>query len=134
MTTELNHTIIWATDKAASAKFLAGILGLEVAPEWSHFVPIRLANGVTLDFAEAANVRPQHFAFLVGEAEFDAALTRLKHAGTAFYADFNRAGRGEINHLYGGRGVYFDDPDGHLFELITRPYGPVPERWVEPRA
>jgi hypothetical protein len=38
-----------------------------------------------------------------------------------------RPHRGEINHLYGGRGVSFDDPSGHLFELITRPYGETPE-------
>ena len=132
MPEELNHTIVPAANKWASAKFLAAILGLEAGPEWSHFVPIRLANGVTLDFAEAASFRPQHYAFLVGEAEFDAALARLENAGTPFYADFNRAGRGEINHLYGGRGVYFDDPNGHLFELITRPYGSTPERWATP--
>jgi catechol 2,3-dioxygenase-like lactoylglutathione lyase family enzyme len=130
MTVELNHLIIPAKDKWKSAKFLAEILGLEAGPEWSHFVPVRTSNGVTLDFAEAAEFRRQHYAFLVSEAEFDAALTRIKRAGVAFYADFNRDGRGEINHLYGGRGVYFDDPDGHLMELITRPYGPAPERWT----
>ena len=78
MPVELNHTIIPATDKWASATFLAGILDLEAGPEWAHFVPIRLANGVTLDFAEATGFRPQHYAFLVSEAEFDAALARLK--------------------------------------------------------
>src|SRR5215472_12711163 len=66
---------------------------------------------------------------LVGESEFDTAISRIKSAGIAFYADFNRDGRGKINHLYGGRGVYFDDPDGHLLEIVTRPYGPTPERW-----
>jgi catechol 2,3-dioxygenase-like lactoylglutathione lyase family enzyme len=132
MPVELNHTIIPAADKWASAKFLAGILGLEAGPEWGPFVAIRLANGVTLDFAEAARFHPQHYAFLVGEAEFDAALARLNNAGAAFYASFDRSGRGEINHLYGGRGVYFDDPNGHLFELITQPYGPTPEHWIKP--
>jgi catechol 2,3-dioxygenase-like lactoylglutathione lyase family enzyme len=132
MPIELNHTIIPAGDKWASAKFLAAILGLEAGPEWGPFVPIRLANRVTLDFAEATGFRPQHYAFLVGDAEFDAALARLESAGAAFYARFDRSGRGEINHLYGGRGVYFDDPNGHLFELITRPYGPTPEYWAKP--
>ena len=133
MTVELHHTIIPAKDKWASAKFLAGILGLEARPEWSRFVPVRTGNGVTLDFADASEFRRQHYAFLVTEEEFDAALSRLKSAGVAVYADFNRAGRGEINHLYGGRGVYFDDPDGHLMEIITRPYGPTPERWSDTR-
>ena len=132
MAVELNHTIVPATDKWASAKYLAAILGLEAGPEWGRFVPIRLANGVTLDFAEAAGFRPQHYAFLVGEAEFDAALARLESVGATFYASFDRSGRGEINHLYGGRGVYFDDRNGHLFELITQPYGPTPEHWAGP--
>jgi len=93
MTIELNHTIIPARDKRASAKFLADILGLEAGPEWSHFVPVRTSNGVTLDYADAADFRRQHYAFLVSESEFDAALSRIKAAGIAFYADFNRAGR-----------------------------------------
>ena len=130
MAVELNHTIIPAKDRWVSAKFLADILGLEAGPEWSHFVPVRTSNGVTLDFAEAVEFRRQHYAFLVSEDEFDAALSRIKAAAIAFYADFNRAGRGEINRLYGGRGFYFEDPDGHLLEIITRPYGPTPERWV----
>ncbi len=133
MTVELNHTIIFAKDKWRSAKFLADILGLEAGPEWSHFVPVRTSNGVTLDYADATDFRGQHYAFLVSEGEFDTALSHIKRAGIAFYADFNRAGRGEINHLYGGRGLYFDDPDGHLLEIITRPYGPSPERWTDPQ-
>jgi len=130
MTVELNHTIIPAKDKWRSAKFLADILGLEAGPEWAHFVPVRTGNGVTLDFAEAAEFRRGHYAFLVGEQEFDSALARVRDAGAVFYADFNRDGRGQINHLYGGRGFYFEDPDGHLMEIITRPYGPTPERWA----
>jgi catechol 2,3-dioxygenase-like lactoylglutathione lyase family enzyme len=129
MGVELNHIIIPAKDKWASAEFLAGILGLPAGPQWAGFVPVRTGNGVTLDYADSARFRPHHYAFLVSDAEFDAALSRMRDADVAFYADFNRDGRGEINRLYGGRGVYFDDPNGHLFELITRPYGPVPERW-----
>ena len=127
MTVELNHIIIPARDPRASAKFLAGILGVTVAPAWGHFGPVRTQNGVTLDFEKAQTIRPHHCAFLVSEAEFDAALARLKKAGAAFYANHRREHRGEINRLYGGRGVYFDDPSGHLFELITRPYGATPE-------
>jgi catechol 2,3-dioxygenase-like lactoylglutathione lyase family enzyme len=130
MAVELNHTIISATDKWLSAKFLAGILGLKPGPEWGHFVPVRTSNGVTLDFADATEFQRKHYAFLVSEQEFDTALSRIKDAGVAFYADFSRDGRGQINHLYGGRGLYFDDPDGHLMEIITRPYSPTPERWA----
>ncbi len=127
MTVELNHIIVPAKDPRASAKFLASILGVKVEPDWGHFVPVKTQNGVTLDFEKAKDFPPHHCAFLVSEAEFDAALARLKKSGAAFYANYRREGRGEINHLYGGRGVYFDDPNRHLFELITRPYGKTPE-------
>jgi len=133
MTVELNHTIIPATDKRASAKFLADILGLEAGSEWSHFVPVRTSNGVTLDYAEAADFRRQNYAFLVSESEFDAALSRIKAADIAFYADFNRAGRGQINHLYGGRGLYFDDPDGICLKSSRDPMGRPPRGGPSPR-
>ena len=128
MTTELNHMIIPAKDKWASARFLARILDLEAGPEWGPFVPIRTSNGVTLDFAEWKETRAMHCAFLVSDAGFDRGLARLKELGVAFYANFDKSGPGEINRLYGGRGVYFEDPNGHLFELITKPYGATPAR------
>jgi catechol 2,3-dioxygenase-like lactoylglutathione lyase family enzyme len=128
MSVDLNHIIIRAKDRRAAARFLGDILGIEPGPEWGHFVPLQTANGVTLDFSDAEDVRSQHCAFLVAEAEFDAALARIKRAHVAFFAEFDGAGPGEINHHYGGRGVYFRDPNGHLFELITRPYGPTPAR------
>ncbi len=127
MSVQLNHIIIPAKEKWASAKFLAAILELEAGPQWGPFVPIRMSNGVTLDFVDAGDFEPHHCAFLVSDAEFDAALSRLRDRGIVFYADFSRKRSGEINHLYGGRGVYFDDPNGHLLELITQPYGPTPE-------
>jgi len=65
MSVELNHTIIPAKDKWASAKFLAYILNLEAGPEWGHFVPVKTANGVTLDFDTREEFRPAHYAFLV---------------------------------------------------------------------
>ena len=120
-----------ARDKWASANFLAGILGLEVGPQWAHFVPVRMSNGVAIDFDNANDFRPQHCAFLLSDAEFDAALARIKTAGIDFYAEFDRTGPCQINQLYGGRGVYFDDPSGHFFELITRPYGDIPEQWID---
>jgi catechol 2,3-dioxygenase-like lactoylglutathione lyase family enzyme len=131
MSVDLNHIIVYVRDKWASAEFLAGILGSKAGPLWARFVPVRTANGVTIDFADSPNIRVQHCAFLVGEAEFDAALVRIKSSGAKFYAEFDGSGPGEINRLYGGRGVYFNDADGHVFELITRPYGDVPERWID---
>ena len=123
MAIELNHTIVPAKDKRASAEFLAGVLGLKAGAPWGPFVPVELANGVALDFMDASEFRELHFAFLVSEPEFDAAFERIQRARTPYYADPHRERRGEINHHDGGRGVYFKDPDGHLLEAITRPYG-----------
>jgi catechol 2,3-dioxygenase-like lactoylglutathione lyase family enzyme len=129
MSVELNHLIVPARDKWASARFLADILGVEAGPEWGPFVPVRTGNGVTLDFDEWTEpFEPLHYAFLVSEAEFDAGFARIRAAGIPYWADPRRTRPGEINHAYGGRGVYFPDPAGHLLELITRPYGPAPER------
>jgi catechol 2,3-dioxygenase-like lactoylglutathione lyase family enzyme len=127
MSIQLNHIIVPAKEKWTSAEFLAAILGLEVGPQWGPFAPLRTSNGVTIDFVDAAEFETHHCAFLVAEDEFDAALGRLRDQRITFYADFMRKKSGEINHLYGGRGVYFDGPDGHLFEIITQPYGPTPE-------
>ncbi|HVW44501.1 MAG TPA: DUF4440 domain-containing protein [Amycolatopsis sp.] len=118
--TELNHTIVNASDKAASARFLAGILGVEVGAPTGPFVPVVLSNGVTLDFADSDAVRSQHYAFLIGEQDFDAAFERIRTSGVPYWADPMHREPGEINHRGGGRGVYFADPDGHNLELLTR--------------
>ncbi len=120
---QLNHIIIPAHDKDASAKFLGDILGVKPDRQWGPFIPVRTANGVTLDFVDSKDVRTQHYAFLVDNKEFDAGLARLKKDGIKIYAGPHKEGLGEINHHDGGRGVYFEDPNGHLLELITTPYG-----------
>ncbi|WP_395295071.1 VOC family protein [Kitasatospora hibisci] len=125
MTVQFDHTIVHARDNRESAAFLAGILGLEVGPEWGPFVPVAVDNGVTLDFASvpAESVVPQHYAFLVSDEEFDAALARITADGVTYFADPAMKLVGEINHHHGGRGLYFLDPAGHGMEIITRPYG-----------
>jgi catechol 2,3-dioxygenase-like lactoylglutathione lyase family enzyme len=127
MSIQLNHIIVPAKEKWTSAEFLASILGLEAGPQWGPFAPVRTNNGVTIDFADFEHFETHHCAFLLSDEEFDNALGRLRDKRIVFYADFMRKKSGEINYLYGGRGVYFDDPSGHLFELITQPYGPTPE-------
>jgi catechol 2,3-dioxygenase-like lactoylglutathione lyase family enzyme len=120
MSIELNHTIVGATDKHASARFLADILGLPVGADYGPFTPVRLANGVTLDYMDRARVEPQHYAFLVSDGEFDTAFTRIRQAGLTYFADPGFQQPGEINTRWAGRGVYFHDPDGHSMELLTR--------------
>ena len=128
MSVELNHTIIPASDKRRSAEFLSGILGLEAGGQWGPFIPVVVANGVTLDFVDATDIREHHYAFLVGDDEFEPILERIRKAGTSYYADPFRREPERVNHNDGGRGVYFDDPDHHLMEVITRPYGSGADR------
>lgn len=123
---DLNHIIIPAKDKDISAEFLADLLGVHAEAQWGPFRPVRTGNGVTLDFVTSKDVRTQHYAFLVSDAEFDSAFAKITKDGVAFYAHPNKSGPGEINTLYGGRGFYFEDPAGHLMELITKPYGDEP--------
>ena len=124
MAAELNHTIVWCSDQGASARFLAEMLGRPAPTRFGHFDVVQLDNGVSLDFADAEGpIRSQHYAFLIGEADFDAVLGRIKARGLDHWADPRRTRPGEINRNDGGRGVYFSDPDGHVLEVITRPYG-----------
>ncbi|MER6007357.1 VOC family protein [Nonomuraea angiospora] len=122
MTIELNHTIVPARDPKSSARFLADILGLTVGPPVAHFTPVTLANQVTLDYDQADDFEPHHYAFMVGEQEFDAALARLRHDGIAHYSDPACREAGQIyrsKHVKGRRGLYFHDPDRHLLEILT---------------
>ena len=121
---QLNHTIVWCNDKQRSADFLCEILGAPPARRFLHFLVVELENGVSLDYFEKSGpVSPQHYAFLVSDAEFDAAFARITQQDIAHWADPARTRSGEINTHFGGRGVYFADPDEHLMELITKPYG-----------
>jgi catechol 2,3-dioxygenase-like lactoylglutathione lyase family enzyme len=124
MPVHLNHTIVWAHDNAASAAFLAQILGLPGPKTWGHFQVVATANGVSIDFMQKDGaISTQHYAFLVSEPEFDQIFARIRERGLTFWADPARTREGEINRHDGGRGVYFKDPNGHLLEVITRPYG-----------
>jgi catechol 2,3-dioxygenase-like lactoylglutathione lyase family enzyme len=95
MSVQLNHTIVWCRDKQRSATFLTEILGRPMPTRFGPFLVVEVDNGASLDFHETdGEIAPQHYAFLIGEDDFDEIF-----------------------------GVYFEDPDGHLLEFITRPYG-----------
>ncbi|RJF91495.1 VOC family protein [Sphingomonas cavernae] len=123
MPAQLNHTIVWCHDKMQSSAFVADILGLPAPRQFMHFQVVDLDNGVSLDFMEKeGDVALQRYAFLIGEDEFDTVFERISAAGP-YWADPPCSKPGEINRHDGGRGVYFADPNGHLLEVITRPYG-----------
>ena len=103
---ELNHTIVWCSDKHRSSRFLAEMLGLPPPRTFLHFEIVDAANGVSLDFMEKEGpVSLQHYAFLVSDEEFDAGMTRIWDKDLTFWADPARSKPGEINHHFGGRGV-----------------------------
>lgn len=124
MPVKLNHTIVAARDKRASAEFLATILGLPAPTAFDPFLVVQAANDVSLDFLDTdGEIAPQHYAFLVSEAEFDEIFGRIRERRLPYWADPFKRRRDEINTRDGGRGIYFEDPDGHLLEILTRPYG-----------
>jgi catechol 2,3-dioxygenase-like lactoylglutathione lyase family enzyme len=124
MSAKLNHTIVWCRDKRRSADFLAEMLGLPEPTSFGPFLVVAVDNDVSLDFHDVDEaISPQHYAFLIGEDDFDAVFGRIRARKLPFWADPMKSHPGEINRRDGGRGVYFEDPDGHFLEVLTRPYG-----------
>jgi catechol 2,3-dioxygenase-like lactoylglutathione lyase family enzyme len=120
----LDHTIVTAHDHQGSASFVAELLGLPAPATLGHFAVVQVGEVTTLDFVQIDGpVKSQHYAFLVTEEEFDEIFGRITDRGLPYWADPGRNEPGRINTWDGGRGVYFDDPNGHLLEIITRPYG-----------
>jgi catechol 2,3-dioxygenase-like lactoylglutathione lyase family enzyme len=121
---QLNHTIVWCRDKQRSATFLTEVLGLPPAQPFGPFLVVEVSNGVSLDFYETrGEIASQHYAFLIDEDDFDQIFSRIRERGVQYWADPGQRQAGEINRNDGGRGFYFEDPDSHLLEVITRPYG-----------
>lgn len=121
MTIILNHTIVPAHEKQDAARWFAQIFGLNFQENGDHFAPVRVNGTLKLLFADAASFCSQHYAFQVSDLEFDAIIDRVKDKRLAFgSAPWSRDDR-KLNDWGGGRGVYFQSPDGHLFELMTVP-------------
>lgn len=123
MSVDFNHTILPARDSRSSAVFLAEMLSLPEPRKWGPFWMVTTDNGVNLDYMDVDRpIASQHYAFLVDDESFDAILARIEKAGLAYWSDPGRSTPG-LNRHDGGRGLYFDDLEGHLLEVITRPYG-----------
>ena len=120
MAITLNHTIVPAHDKEASARFFARIFGLKYEGSPGHFAPVSVNETLTLDFGDADSFDIHHYAFHVSDPEFDAILKRVQEAGIPFGSEPWNLENRELNSWNGGKGVYFRDPNGHILELMTR--------------
>ena len=118
----LNHTIIPSHDHVESAKFYERIFSFEFIKEWGHFAVVKANSTLTLDFMIKDNFTTNHYAFKVSETQFDEIFERIKLEKIQFGSGPYSADDGTINHDYGGRGMYFEDPSGHLLEIITADY------------
>ncbi len=124
MSVRFNHTIVWCRDKQRSATFLAEVLGLPAPAPFGPFLVVNLDDGASLDFDQIeGDVASHHYAFLIDEDDFDSIFGRIVERGLPYWADPGKRRAGEIYRHNGGRGVYFSDPDGHLLEILTQPYG-----------
>src|SRR5258706_10882475 len=123
MSVQLNHTIIWCRDKQKSSAFLVDVLGLPPPIPFGPMLVVRLQNSISVDFYNKdGDIAQQHYAYLVNEEEFDQIFARVRDKGLTYWADPGKQQPGEVYRHFGGRGIYFDDPDGHLLEVMTRPY------------
>lgn len=124
MTIELDHVIVSARDQRTSARRLAELLGVRWAETGAGpFSPVYLNDGLTLDFIDDAGPFPiQHFCFRVSEAEFDAILRRIQSAGIPYRGTVRGVDDMRVNTAYGGRMIYWNEPDGHQWEMLTVSY------------
>ncbi len=123
MAVSLNHTIVAAQNKEKAALFLTEILGLPPPSLLGPFAGVTVGD-TSLDYMDTDDeIVSQHYAFLVSEIEFDQIFERIRERRLTYWADPYRQERDQINGWDDGRGLYFEDPNGHLLEIITRPYG-----------
>ena len=115
----LDHMIVPARDKEESARFFARIFGLSYERAASHFAAVKVSDTLTLDFDTHPQVEILHYAFKVGEAEFDAIFARIRKETIPYGSGPFSLDDMSINHRNGGRGFYFRDPSGHVLEVLT---------------
>ncbi|MFJ7566651.1 VOC family protein [Herminiimonas sp. NPDC097707] len=124
MSIHLDHLMVPARDKLASAKLLAELLGVP----WSEtgigpFAPVYASNSLTLDFDEWADPIPMlHYCFRVEQQTFDAILERIKAAGIPYRSHVHGRTDFQIDTAHGGSIVYWNEPDGHQWEMLTVSY------------
>lgn len=122
MSVQLDHAIVPSHTKVASAKRLAELLGVPWAESSiGPFSPVYVNEGFTLDFIQSDEPFPiYHFCFRVTQAEFDAILGRIQAAGIPYRSQVHGPVDMKVDPQYGN--VYWNDPDGHQWEILTVSY------------
>ena len=128
MKIELDHTIVPSHHKVASAKLLAELLDVPWdAAALGPFSAVYVNDGLTLDFIDTDEEFPiYHFCFRVSEEDFDAILARINAAGIPYRSAVQGPMNMRINTDYGGRMIYWNEPDGHQWEMLTASYARKP--------
>ena len=121
---ELDHFIVSARDRQAAARLLAQLLDVPwEAEQFGVFSPVHINRGLTLDFIHADGPFPvEHYCFRVGDSEFDAILQRIEAAGIAWRSSVRGPVDRQVDISHGGRGIYWNEPEGHQWEMLTASY------------
>ena len=124
MTIQLDHTIVPSHTRDQSARSLAELLGVRCGPaKEGPFFAVYVNDGLTLDFIHTDEKFPvYHFCFRVDDAEFDRILARIQAAGIEYRSDVRGPMDRKINTTYGGKMIYWNEPDGHQWEILTVSY------------
>jgi hypothetical protein len=130
MSVQLDHAIVPSRDRRAAAELLATLLGVPWAESGvGPFCPVYVNEGLTLDFDQSEGTFPvQHYCFRVSEAEFDGILTRLRTCGIEYRSTPHGPVDRLVNTQHGGRIVYWNEPDGHVWEALTVSYARQPRK------
>jgi hypothetical protein len=128
MSVQLDHFIVSSHTKVASAKLLAEILGVPWAETaFGVFSPVYINDGLTLDFIQTDEDFPvEHYCFRVNQEEFDAILGRIKARGIAYRSTVRGPVDKQVDTQFGGSGIYWNEPDGHQWEMLTVSYARAP--------
>ena len=128
MSIQLDHAIVSARQRDGSAKLLARLLGVRCGPaSGGPFFAVYVNEGLTLDFIETLDAFPvQHFCFRVSDTEFDAILERIQNAGIAYRSSVRGPWDHALNTSYGGKMIYWNEPEGHQWEMLTVSYAREP--------
>ena len=122
MAIRLDHLIVPSRNQVQGAKLLASLLDVPWAELQGTFSPVYVNEACTVDFATRDRFESHHFCFSVSDAEFDAIFGRIQAAGIKYRSRPRAENDFQINTRLGGKNVYWEDADGHLWEILTVSY------------